>query len=59
MNSLTIIHGAIVGLIVVCATVLGVSHAISGGDVTNIYVGCLGSLSGHAVGFAAGKESVH
>lgn len=55
--SLTRGHVILIGLVVVCTTVMGATHAIASGDITNIYIACLGSLSGHAVGFAAGQQS--
>jgi len=54
--SITAAHIVVIGLIVISTTILGVSHAIASGDLTNVYIGCLGSLSGHAIGVAAQKE---
>jgi membrane protein DedA with SNARE-associated domain len=55
-NPLTVAHIACVALIVVCTTILGATGGISSSDATNIFVACLGSLSGHAVGYAAGRD---
>jgi hypothetical protein len=52
--NLTQAHVAVVALIVVCATLLGALHTIQGDAVTNIYIACLGSMGGHAIGYAAG-----
>ena len=54
--NITQAHIVVIALIVISTTILGVSHAIQSGDVTNVYIGCLGSLSGHAIGVAAQKE---
>jgi hypothetical protein len=54
--NITQAHIVVIGLIVLSTTILGVTHAIATGDITNIYIGCLGSLSGHAIGMAAEKQ---
>lgn len=55
--NITQAHIIVIGLIIISTTILGVTHTIASGDVTNIYIGCLGSLSGHAVGMAAQVQS--
>lgn len=54
--SITQAHIIVIGLIIISVTVLGLSHTIQSGDITNVYIGCLGSLSGHAIGMAAEKQ---
>ena len=56
--NLTQAHVVAVCLIVICATLLGATHAMGSSDITNIYVAALGSLSGHAVGYAAGQKAI-
>jgi hypothetical protein len=55
--NLTYAHALVVIVVLLSVTVLGVEHVIRGESITNVYIACLGSLSGHAVGYAAGKES--
>lgn len=55
--NLTHTHCIVVALVIICATLLGVSHTLQSGDITNIYIACLGSLSGHAIGYAAAKSN--
>lgn len=57
MNMLTLGHLLVVGLIVLCTTLMGIEHALTGSEVKDIIIACLGSLSGHAVGYAAGKSA--
>ena len=53
--NLTQTHCTVVALLVICVTLLGVAHTLDSEDITNVYIACLGSLSGHAVGYAAAK----
>ena len=56
--NLTYAHAIIVVAVLVSATTLGLNHLITGESITNVYIACLGSISGHAVGFAAAKNHV-
>lgn len=53
--NLTQAHIAVVAIVVVCTTILGYVHSLESGDITNVYIACLGSLTGHAIGYAAGQ----
>lgn len=52
--NLTYAHAIVVVAVLVSVTILGAQHVVSGESITNVYIACLGSISGHAVGYAAG-----
>ena len=49
-------HAGIAAIAIIAAAVCGGLHAIAGSEVQTIIIGALGSLSGHAVGFAHGAQ---
>lgn len=51
------VHAAVAALAIAGACFCGVLHAIAGSEVQTIIIGSLGSLSGHAVGFAHGLQA--
>lgn len=42
-------HVIIVGVVAVCATILGMAHILHGSDPTNVFIGCIASFSAHGV----------
>lgn len=42
-------HVAVVVVVALCATVLGMAHVTSGSDSTNVFIGCMASFAGHGV----------
>lgn len=53
--NLTQAHVAVVALTVICTTALGLAHVLEHSDLQTIYLACLSSLTGHAIGHAAGE----
>lgn len=42
-------HVIIVSVVVVCATILGMAHVLTGSDPTNVFIASLASFSAHGV----------
>lgn len=55
--NLTVLHGAVVLAVILATTVLGLGHVLAGPDIQTIFVACIGSLAGHAVGYAAASRA--
>lgn len=53
---ITTMHLVVVVVVIISATIIGAKHMLTSQDLTTVYIGCLSSLTGHAVGYAAHSQ---